>query len=185
MTKARLQEKYYNSIRPELKKQLGLSNIMQVPRLNKIVLNVGIGREAVSGGSKVMQAVQEVLNKIAGQQSVKTIARKSIAGFKIREDMPLGAKVTLRGRNMYEFLDRLVSFALPAVRDFQGVSDKFDAQGNYNLGIKEWVIFPEVDYDTSGRTFGLNITFDTTSTNSEHTYELLKSFGMPFRKAQG
>jgi large subunit ribosomal protein L5 len=184
MTKARLQERYETSIRPTLKKQLGLANVMQVPKINKIVLNIGLGRDVVTN-SKQMGVVVGVLKQLAGQQPVQTLARKSIAGFKIREGMPLGAKVTLRGRNMYEFLDRLVTVALPAVRDFQGVSANFDQNGNYNLGIREWVIFPEVSYDAADKVYGLNVTIDTTAKNAEHAYELLKSFGMPFRKAQG
>ena len=184
MTKARLQEKYQTSIRPELQKQLGLENIMQVPKLNKIVLNIGLGRDVLTN-SKCMGVVIDILKKIAGQQPVRTLARKSIAGFKIREGMPLGTKVTLRGQHMYEFLDRLISVALPAVRDFQGVKSNFDQNGNYNLGIKEWNIFPEVSYDASDKIYGLNITIDTSARTSEHAYELLKSFGMPFEKAQG
>lgn len=184
MTKARLQEKYKTSIRPALQKQLGLENVMQVPKINKIVLNIGLGRDVVTN-SKLMNVVIGVLKQIAGQQPVQTLARKSIAGFKIREGMPLGAKVTLRGQHMYEFLDKLVTVALPAVRDFQGVPVSFDQNGNYNLGIKEWIIFPEVSYDVADKVYGLNITFDTTATNPEHAYELLKSFGMPFRKVQG
>ena len=183
MAKARLQEEYIKNIRPALQKELTLKNIMEVPKINKVVLNVGVGREAISN-TKVLQSVIDTLGLIAGQRPVRTIARKSIAGFKIREGMPLGTKVTLRGKSMYEFLDRLIAVALPAVRDFQGLNTKFDAHGNYNLGIKEWVIFPEIDYDMSGKVFGLNITMDTTAKNSEQAYALLKQFGMPFRKEQ-
>lgn len=181
MAKARLEEDYIKRIRPELQKSLGIENIMAVPKLKKIVLNVGAGKGAVDN-SKVMQSIVDILGRIAGQQPVKTLARKSIAAFKIREGMPLGAKVTLRGKPMYEFLDRLVTVALPAVRDFHGVGTNFDQHANYNLGIKEWVIFPEVEYDLTDKVQGLNITFDTTSKNPEHTFALLKSFGMPFRK---
>ncbi len=181
MARARLEEDYIKRIRPELQKQLGLDNIMSVPKLKKIVLNVGAGKGAVEN-SKVLQTIVDVLGRISGQQPVKTVARKSIAAFKLREGMPLGAKVTLRGQRMYEFLDRLISIALPAVRDFQGIGTNFDQHGNYNLGIKEWIIFPEVEYDLTDKVYGLNITFDTSAQKAEHTYELLKSFGMPFRK---
>lgn len=183
MAKPRLQEEYVRSLRPALQKELDVKNIMQVPKINKIVLNVGVGRDAIAN-SKALQSVVDILGRIAGQRPVKTLARKSIAGFKIREGMQLGSKVTLRGKKMYEFLDRLISIALPAVRDFQGVSTKFDQNGNYNLGIKEWNIFPEVGYDAAEKVYGLNITIDTTAQNHEQAYALLKSFGMPFKKAQ-
>ena len=179
MEKARLDEQYYSEISPELKKSLGLQNVMQVPKISKIVLNVGVkGAE-----SKDVQIVEDILEKLAGQRPIRTVARKSIAGFKLREGMPIGAKVTLRRKRMYEFLDRLIATALPTVRDFQGVSPRFDRRGNYNLGIKEWTIFPEVGYDVAGKIFGMNITIHTTTTKDEHAYELLKSFGMPFRKS--
>lgn len=180
MAKARLDELYSQKIRPKLQKELDLKNIMQVPRISKIVLNVGV-KEAV-GDSRVLQVVSDVLGKIAGQQPVKTHAKKSIAGFKIREGMPLGTMVTLRRKNMYEFLDRLINLALPQVRDFKGVSPRFDRRGNYNLGIKDWIIFPEVDYDTTDKFYGLNVTIETTAKNDEHAYRLLKEFGMPFRQ---
>ena len=179
--KNRLYEEYVTKIRPSLKKDLALENVMEVPRISKIVLNVGAGKEMISD-SKVIKVINEVLGRIAGQKAVTTKARKSIAGFKIREGMPLGAKVTLRGQKMYEFLDRLITIALPTVRDFQGVPSRFDRRGNYNLGIKEWVIFPEMDYD-EGKVHGMNITIDTTAKSDEHAFELLKKFGMPFRKA--
>ncbi len=178
MEKTRLEEQYYAKIRPELKERLGLKNIMQVPKILKTVLNVGIK----GADTKDLQKVMDVLAKISGQRPMRTTARKSIAGFKLREGMPIGAKVTLRGKRMYEFLDRLITVALPTVRDFQGVSVRFDRRGNYNLGVKEWVIFPEVDYDVTGKVFGMNITIQTTTTKDEHAHELLKSFGMPFRK---
>lgn len=178
MANARLKEDYYKEIRPQLQKDLGLKNIMQVPRLTKIVLNVGV-KEAV-GDSRVLQTVADILAKIAGQQPVKTMARKSIAGFKIREGMPLGVMVTLRQKNMYDFLDRLVNLALPQVRDFKGVKSRCDGRGNYNLGIKDWIIFPEVDYDNVNKFYGLNVTICTTAESDEHTVQLLKKFGMPF-----
>lgn len=181
MANARLEKNYTQKIRPELQKKLGFKNIMEVPRLSKIVLNVGV-KDAVSD-SKALQAVSDILEKITGQKTVRTKARKSIAGFKLREGMSIGVKVTLRRQNMYEFLDRLISLALPNIRDFQGVSTKFDSRGNYNLGIKEWTIFPELDYDVSTKIRGLNISVETTAKEDSHASELLKEFGMPFKKA--
>lgn len=181
MSKARLEELYIASIKPELKNRLGLKNVMQVPKISKIVLNVGV-KEAIAD-SKVVQSVLDAMKRIAGQLPVKTEARKSIAGFKLREGMPIGVKVTLRGNKMYEFLDKLISLALPKVRDFQGVPTKFDRGGNYNLGVKEWTIFPELDLQYSEKVHGMNITITTTTKNDMHAFELLKSFGMPFRKS--
>lgn len=181
MQKARLKELYKDKIRSELQKNLGIKNVMQVPKIEKIVVNVGV-KDAISN-SKAVQGVDEVLRVITGQVPVKTLAKKSIAGFKLREGMQIGVKVTLRDDRMYEFLDKLINLALPKVRDFQGVPTKFDRRGNYNLGIKEWVIFPELDYGMSDRMFGMNITIHTTAETDEHGFELLKSFGMPFRKA--
>lgn len=178
-SKPRLGAQYVETIRPALQKKFGLGNIMQVPRLNKIVLNVGV-KEAVSD-SKVLATVMKTLDNIAGQKSVKTVARKSIAGFKIREGMHIGACVTLRGHQMYTFLDKFINLALPKVRDFQGVPVKLDGRGNYNVGIKEWSIFPEVDTNIE-KTFGMNITIHTSAHSDEHARELLRSFGMPFRK---
>jgi large subunit ribosomal protein L5 len=180
-SKARLEQQYLDVIRPALKEKLVLKNDLQVPKLAKIVLNVGV-KDAISD-SKILPKVIQVLTVIAGQRAVRTLARKSIAGFKLREGMPIGAKVTLRKAAMYEFLDRLISLALPKVRDFQGVPLKLDGQGNYNLGIKEWTIFPEVEYELTDRMHGLNITIHTTAMSDEHARELLKDFGMPFRKA--
>lgn len=176
--KARLEVLYRETIVPKLHKDLQLSNVMEVPKISKVVLNIGV-KEAVSD-SKILQSVQKTLTLIAGQAAVTTIAKDSIAGFKIRKDMPLGVKVTLRKQRMYEFLDRLINLSLPMARDFRGVNANFDKQGNYNLGIKEWVIFPEVDYDMSGKVFGLNITIAMTSKNKQHSYALLKNLGMPF-----
>lgn len=175
----RLEDEYVTKLRPELKEKLNLNNVMQVPRLEKIVLNIGV-KEAVAD-SRILQTVLQTLGAIAGQLPVKTLAKKSIAGFKIREGMAIGARVTLRRRKMYDFLDKLINLSLPKVRDFQGVSTKLDSQGNYNLGIREWNIFPEAD-TTSEKIFGLNVTIHTSATKDEHGYELLKSFGMPFRK---
>jgi len=176
--KARLEVLYRQTIVPMLLKQLSVNNVMEVPKISKIVLNIGV-KEAVSD-NKILQSVQKILTQIAGQVAVVTIAKKSIAGFKIRKGMPLGVKVTLRRQQMYDFLDRLINLSLPMVRDFRGVPANFDNHGNYNLGIKEWVIFPEVDYDISGKVFGLNISIETTTKNKQHSYALLKSFGMPF-----
>lgn len=163
-----------------MQKDLGLKNIMEVPRISKIVLNVG-AKAAVSD-SKIIQSIIDVMGRVAGQMPVRTIAKNSIAGFKLREGMPIGAKVTLRGRLMYEFLDKLINLALPKVRDFQGVPSKFDGRGNYNLGIKEWIIFPEVDYETGSKLGGLNVTITTTAAQDAHGVALLKKFGMPFVK---
>ena len=178
--KPRLEVLYKEKLVKELQTELNLSNVMEVPKLSKIVLNIGV-KEAVTD-SKILGVVERILTSIAGQAAVRTKAKKSIAGFKIREDMPIGVKVTLRRDRMYEFLDRLINLSLPMVRDFRGVSKKFDQRGNYNLGIKEWVIFPEVDYDSANRIFGMNITFHTSADKDEHAYALLKSFGMPFKK---
>jgi len=180
-TKSRLDELYDKEFRPKLQELLGLDNIMAVPKLSKIVLNVGV-KEAVAD-SRALQIVEKVLGNIAGQMPVRTKARKSIAGFKIREDMPIGVRVTLRKKKMYDFLDRLINLSLPRVRDFQGVPVKLDGQGNYNLGIKEWVIFPEApDGAGTEKVHGLNITMHTTARQDQHGYELLKMFGMPFKK---
>lgn len=177
--KARLHEHYVTTVRPQLQKSLGLANIMEVPKLEKIVLNVGV-KEAVAD-SRILNTVMQTLDAIAGQKTVKTLAKKSIAGFKIREGMPIGVRVTLRKKNMYDFLDKLINLALPKVRDFQGVTTKLDSRGNFNLGIKEWNIFPEAD-TTSEKVFGMNVTIHTTAHNDVQGFELLKAFGMPFRK---
>lgn len=181
-SKPRLEIYYKEKVRPALKESLGLSNIMEVPRIEKIVINSGV-KEAVAD-SRVLNTVMQTLDTIAGQKSVRTVAKKSIAGFKIREGMPLGVRVTLRKQKMYDFLDKFINLALPRVRDFQGVPTRLDGRGNYNLGIKEWSIFPEAD-TTQEKVFGLNITIHTSAKNDAHALELLKSFGMPFRKKQG
>lgn len=178
--KSRLEEQYVSNIRPQLQKSLGLTNVMQTPKVVKVVLNVGV-KEAVAD-SKALNVVMQTLSKIAGQAPVKKAARNSIANFKIREGMHIGASVTLRGKRMYYFLDKLINLALPRVRDFQGVSPKFDGQGNYNLGIKEWIIFPEAETTGVEKVYGMNITIHTTAKTDEHGFELLKNFGMPFRK---
>lgn len=181
MKNARLKELYTSSIRSELFKKLQLDNIMEVPKISKVVLNVGV-KDAITDSNKIIQAVMNVIDKISGQKSVRTLARKSIAGFKLREGMPIGVMVTLRNQNMYEFLDRLINLAIPKIRDFRGVSVKFDGRGNYNLGIKGWDIFPELDYSVGEKVRGLNISIHTTAKEDSHAFELLKSFGMPFSK---
>jgi large subunit ribosomal protein L5 len=182
MEKARLEELYNSKIRLELQKKLGLKNVMEVPKISKIVLNVGIGKDAIAD-SKMLPGVMATLEKISGQASVRTLARKSIAGFKLREGMPIGAKVTLRKKNMYDFLDKLINLALPKTRDFQGISTSLDGRGNYNLGLKEVSIFPEIEYDINQKMYGLNVTICTTARTNEHGLELLRELGMPFRKA--
>lgn len=178
MEKSRLNKLYNEEIKPQLKKSLGLKNIMEVPEIKKIVLNVGV-KEAVDD-SKALQAVMEGITKISGQKPIRTLAKKSIAGFKIRENMPLGVKVTLRRERMYDFLDKFINLALPAVRDFQGLRPKFDGKGNYNIGVKEWIIFPEVEFGAYEKIYGLNITIHTSAKSDEHALELLKKFNVPF-----
>lgn len=178
--KSRLEDLYKTKVRPELHKELGFTNVMQVPKIQKIVINIG-AKDAVAD-SRVIAGVKDVLNKIAGQAVVQTIAKKSIAGFKLREGTPIGVMVTLRRSAMYHFLDKLINIVLPAVRDFQGVKSTFDGNGNYNLGIKDWMAFPEVDYDKVDKNRGMNITIQTTATQDEHVHLLLKKFNMPFQK---
>jgi len=179
MNSPRLKEKYFKEIVPALKKQLDYTSPMQVPRLEKICFNQGVG--AAVQDKKLIDIAVEELSAIAGQKAVATKSRKAISNFKLREDMPIGAKVTLRGNKMYEFLDRLISVALPRVRDFRGVSEKgFDGRGNYTLGIKEQIIFPEVSIDKAKIT-GMSITFVTDAKNDPEAYTLLKAFGMPFK----
>ncbi len=177
---SRLEKIYKEKYRKELQKELKLSNIMQVPRISKIVLNIGV-KDAV-GDSKALNVVKQVIEKIAGQAAVKTIAKKSIAGFKLREGMAIGVRVTLRRKKMYDFLDKFINASLPRVRDFQGLKTKLDNNGNYNVGIKDWMVFPEIDYDKVDKVRGLNITIQTTAKSDEHALALLKSFNMPFRK---
>ena len=176
----RLKSAYKDSIRAALKEEFGYKNDMQIPRLDKIVLNIGCGAEAVKDSKKAKSAVED-LTKIAGQQAVTTKAKKSIAGFRVREDMPLGAKVTLRGDRMYEFLDRLITIALPRVRDFRGVSGKsFDGRGNYAMGMKEHIVFPEIDFDKVDEVWGMDIIITTTADTDAEAKALLKAFNMPF-----
>ena len=176
----RLRQQFRDVIRPALKEEFGYKNDMQIPRLEKIVLNIGCGAEAVKDSKKAKSA-QEDLTLIAGQRAVMTMAKKSIAGFRVREGMPMGAKVTLRGDRMYDFLDRLVTVAMPRVRDFRGVSDKsFDGRGNYALGIREHIVFPEIDYDKVDEVWGLDIAISTTAPTDAEAKALLKHFNMPF-----
>ena len=177
---ARFQETYRDKVVPELMKRFGYKSIMEVPRISKITLNMGVG-EAVADRKILENAVGD-LTKIAGQKPVITKSRKAIAGFKIREDYPIGCMVTLRGVRMYEFLDRLVSIALPRVRDFRGVSGRaFDGRGNYSLGVKEQIIFPEIEYDKVDKIRGLDISITTTAKNDEQAKALLAAFRFPFR----
>ena len=177
---ARLAEKYNSQIRNELKEKFGLKNLFEVPKLEKIVVNIGVG-EAVSD-SKIINNAIEDLSLITGQKPIITRAKKSIAGFKLRKGLSIGCKVTLRKKRMYEFLDRLIFIALPRVRDFKGLSKKsFDGFGNYSIGIKEQIIFPEINYDKIDKVRGMDITITTTAKKKEHAYELLKSFNLPFK----
>jgi len=176
----RLEKKYYDEVVPALMKKFGYKSIMQAPKLEKISLNRGVNG-AVSDKKLVDVAVEE-LSTISGQKAVSTISKKDISNFKLRKSMPIGAKVTLRGDKMYEFMDRLIAVALPRVRDFRGVNEKsFDGRGNYTLGVTEQIIFPEVDIDKVTRITGMDITFVTTANTDEEAYELLKELGMPFR----
>ena len=177
---ARLKEKYAKEIKGQLQKELGIENVMAVPKLQKIVINMGIGE--ATQNVKMMDPLVADLGAIAGQKPVVTKAKKSIAAFKLREGMPIGAMVTLRGDNMYEFLDRLISIALPRVRDFRGVSSKsFDGRGNYTLGLRDQLIFAEIDYAKVDKLKGMNVTIVTTAANDNGARALLKGFGMPFR----
>jgi large subunit ribosomal protein L5 len=178
--KPRLKQAYAETIRPAMKEEFAYKNDMMIPRLDKIVLNIGCGREAVKDSKKAKSA-QADLTQIAGQLAVITKAKKSIAGFRVREDVPLGAKVTLRGDRMYDFLDRLITIAMPRIRDFRGVSGKsFDGRGNYAMGIKEHIVFPEIDFDKIDEAWGLDIVIATTAKTDAEAKALLKLFNMPF-----
>ena len=177
---ARLKDRYDEEIAPALKERFGIENPMRIPRLEKIVVNMGLGE--ASQNSRALDGAMEDLAKITGQKAQMRRARKSIAGFKIREGMPVGARVTLRGERMWEFLDRLVSVALPRVRDFRGISpNSFDGRGNYALGLREQLIFPEISYDAIDTTRGLDVAVVTTTESDEEARELLRLLGMPFR----
>jgi large subunit ribosomal protein L5 len=181
---ARLKKKYNEEIRPKLKDALGVKSVMQVPELTKITLNMGVGDAKTN--SKLLDAAVEQLTLIAGQKPVVTKAKNSVAGFKIREEMPIGCKVTLRGEIMYEFLDRLLTVALPRIRDFRGIkATAFDKQGNYSLGIQEQIIFPEVDYDQIDVIRGLDVVFTIKNGSKESSKLLLDEFGFPFVRPQG
>jgi len=177
---SRLQETYQKTIAPALSEQFGYKSVMEVPRITKITLNMGVS-EAVADKKVIEHAVSD-MTKISGQKPVVTKTRKSIAGFKIREDYPIGCMVTLRGRRMYEFLDRFINVALPRVRDFRGISGKaFDGRGNYNVGVKEQIIFPEIEYDKIDVLRGMNISITTTAKTDEEAKALLTAFSFPFR----
>ncbi|MGH9367339.1 MAG: 50S ribosomal protein L5 [Thermoanaerobaculia bacterium] len=178
---ARLKERYVKEVAPALKKELGIANSMAVPRLDKIVLNMGLG-EAVAN-PKILEGAVEELSVIAGQRAVVTKAKKAIATYKLRAGMPIGARVTLRGERMWEFLDRLINIALPRVRDFRGVSTKaFDGRGNYTLGIRDHFVFPEIDYAKTDKSKGLNVTIVTNAGQDDRARALLAGLGMPFGK---
>ncbi|MBV9343938.1 MAG: 50S ribosomal protein L5 [Gammaproteobacteria bacterium] len=178
---ARLQQYYREQVIPRLRSELKIENLMQVPKISKITVNMGVG-EAVAD-KKVMDAAVADLTKITGQKPLITKSRKAIASFKIRAGLPIGAKVTLRGRRMYEFLDRLINIAMPRIRDFRGVSPRsFDGQGNYSLGVKEQIIFPEIQYDQIDQVRGMDITITTTAGDDRHGRALLEAFNFPFRK---
>lgn len=177
----RLKDKYVAEVAPALMKKFEYKSTMQIPKIDKIIVNCGCGKEA-NGNAKVLEAVVRDLTTITGQKAVVTTAKKSVANFKLREGMPVGAKVTLRSDRMWEFLDRLLAAALPRVRDFRGISPtSFDGRGNYTLGITEQLIFPEIEYDKVDRTRGMDITFVTTAGNNENAFALLSALGFPFK----
>ncbi len=180
-TTARLKDRYNDEIRPALKERFGYSSIMQVPKIEKITINMGVGE--AKQDSKMLEAAQEQLATIAGQQPSVRRARKSIAAFKLREGMPVGLAVTLRGERAYEFLDRLMSVAIPRIRDFRGLRrTSFDGRGNYTMGVREQIIFPEIDYDAIDQVRGLDITITTSASTDEEALALLEAFGMPFTR---
>ena len=175
----RLKTLFRETIKPALKEEFGYKNDMQIPRLDKIVLNIGCGAESVRDSKKAKSAVED-LTTIAGQQAVATIAKKSIAGFRVREGMTLGAKVTLRGDRMYDFLDRLITVAMPRIRDFRGVKPAFDGRGNFAMGIKEHIVFPEINFDKVDEVWGIDVIIVTTAKSDAEAKSLLKHFNMPF-----
>ncbi len=175
----RLKTKYHEEILPKLKEELNCKSVMEVPKLQKIVINRGVG-EAVADKKLIETSIEEI-TAIAGQKAVATISKKDISNFKLRRNVPIGVKVTLRNQRMFEFLDRLISVALPRVRDFKGVDFKFDGRGNYTLGIQEQIIFPEINLDNINKILGLQITFVTTGKTDEEAFALLREFGMPFK----
>jgi len=177
-----LKKKYIEEIIPSLTKEFGYKSVMQVPKLMKIVINQGVGQAVAD--KKLIETAQEELSLIAGQKAMQTISRKDISNFKLRRNMPIGTKVTLRRDRMYEFLERLVCVSLPRIRDFKGVGDKLDGRGNYTLGIQEHIIFPEIDIDKINRILGVEITFVTSTDKDEEAYALLREFGIPFKNAK-
>ncbi|MDE5944794.1 MAG: 50S ribosomal protein L5 [Rikenella sp.] len=177
-----LKTKYKEEIAPALMKEFGYKSIMQVPKLEKIVINQGVG--AAVADKKLVEVAQAELSTIAGQHAVQTRSKKDISNFKLRKQMPIGVRVTLRRERMYEFLERLIAVSLPRIRDFKGINDKFDGQGNYTLGVQEHIIFPEIDIDKITKIFGVEITFVTTAGNDTEAYALLKQFGLPFKNAK-
>ena len=177
-----LKKMYKEQVVPALVKEFNYSSVMQVPVLEKIVINQGLGQAI--GDKKILDTAIEELTKITGQRAVTTRSKKDISNFKLRKGMPIGARVTLRQNKMYEFLERLVAVALPRIRDFKGINDKFDGQGNYTLGITEQIIFPEIDIDKINKILGMEITFVTTAKTDEEAYALLKQFGLPFKNAK-
>ncbi|PPC91413.1 MAG: 50S ribosomal protein L5 [Methylobacter sp.] len=177
---ARLQQEYKDKVLPELIKQFSYKSVMEAPRIIKITLNMGVGGAVAD--KKILQSAVSDMEKISGQKPIVTLARKSIAGFKIRDDMPIGCKVTLRSDRMYEFLDRLINISIPRIRDFRGLNPKsFDGQGNYSMGVKEQIIFPEIDYDKIDALRGMDITITTTAKTNEEGLALLKLFNFPFK----
>ena len=177
-----LKKMYKEQVVPALVKEFNYSSVMQVPVLEKIVINQGLGQAI--GDKKILETAIEELTKITGQKAVTTRSKKDISNFKLRKGVPIGARVTLRQNKMYEFLERLVAVALPRIRDFKGINDKFDGQGNYTLGITEQIIFPEIDIDKINKILGMEITFVTTAKTDEEAYALLKQFGLPFKNAK-
>ncbi len=174
-----LKQKYKEEIIPALTKEFGYTSVMQVPRINRIVINQGVGQAVAD--KKLIDVAQEELTLIAGQKAIQTFSKKDISNFKLRRKMPIGVKVVLRRDKMYEFLERLISTALPRIRDFRGLNTKFDGRGNYNLGIQEQIIFPEIDIDKIIKILGMEITFVTTAKTDEEGHSLLKEFGLPFK----
>ena len=177
-----LKTQYKEQIIPALMKEFGYKSIMQCPKLEKIVINQSMGQAVAD--KKLIEVAQEELTQITGQKAVQTKSRKDISNFKLRKGMPIGVRVTLRGTRMYEFLERLIAVALPRIRDFKGINDKFDGQGNYTLGITEQIIFPEIDIDKITKIFGMEITFVTSAPTDEEAYALLREFGLPFKNAK-
>ncbi len=174
-----LKEKYFTEIVPALKKEFNYKSVMEVPRLTKIVINQGVGQAVAD--KKMIETAEKELTSIAGQKAVQTVSKKDISNFKLRRDTPIGVRVTLRRERMYEFMERLIAAAIPRIRDFRGVNNKFDGRGNYTLGISEQIIFPEIDIDKVNKIMGMEITFVTTAKTDEEGYALLREFGLPFK----